>query len=218
MRELLIDGLSSAASDLGYTYRDSVIKSHCQELLLRLELNLTDSEITLEAVKWAISELQCIEDDQWSDDGGGSSSSGPRINLARWRIMLIEAGGRMDETEPNFGSQSTRARVGKFVFSTALKEAVMSAAGGGAGRRMAELIDARLELPDCVHLTKLISHCLLVSMDQTPTTVVRASIGSSVETSDWMWLHRFLVRTIIWDNSYTVLDWLVGYMTASRVS
>ncbi|KAL3687833.1 hypothetical protein R1sor_014142 [Riccia sorocarpa] len=218
MREIVAD----AAPDLGYSYRDSVIHSHCQDWLLRLELNLTDSEISLEAVKWAISELQWMEEQDLlssSADGGGESTD-LRVDLSTWRVMLIDAGGRMDETETSSGSEM-RDRVGKFIFSDDLKEAVLSAAGGEAGRRMEERIDARLDIPDCVFLTKLISHCLLVSMDQSPSNSVLASLGSydgNGETSDWMWLHKFFVRTILpgSDSGYNSLDWLVAYMTASR--
>ncbi|KAG6556133.1 hypothetical protein Mapa_002074 [Marchantia paleacea] len=264
MREVGVDS-HLPAPDLGYSFGHSVIHKLCQEWLLQVELDLTNSKITYGAVKWAISELQRMEENDWysgddsldigssssrSDDVGewnsgssrlpsdsmnavrrrdrftaGNGEESPRIDLVNWRNLLIAAGGCREE--PDQGGLSIegdkRARVTKFSFSSALKEALIAAEGGMAGGRMAERINSRFELPECVFLTKLVSQCLLVSLDQTPcsdTCAALASTRNEEQNSDWMWLHRWFVRTLIPgtgnDSSYDALDWLVAHMTASR--
>ncbi|BBN08975.1 hypothetical protein Mp_4g16090 [Marchantia polymorpha subsp. ruderalis] len=264
MREVGVES-HLPASDLGYSFGHSVTHKLCQEWLLQIELDLTNSRITYGAVKWAISELQRMEDNDWysgddSVDRGSSSSrsddvgewnsgssrlpsdsvnagwgrdqfsaengvEGARIDLVDWRNLLIAAGGCREE--PDHGDLNNegdrRARVTKFSFSSALKEALIAAEGGKAGGRMAERINSRFELPECVFLTKLVSQCLLVSLDQTPSSDTCAALTSARNeepNADWMWLHRWFVRTLIpgagSDSCYDALDWLVAHMTASR--
>ncbi|KAG6556132.1 hypothetical protein Mapa_002073 [Marchantia paleacea] len=326
MREVGVDNIFPVPEE-GFFWSHSSHSSihyNCQKRLLDLELNLSSSLITFEALQWAIGELERIEeqrhfpglgDDASEDKADGTpgsrvvakdlygdkgddrvgtqtqdsglvgairgllsasvdgekneaASSGfkagreisdelPRHggknygsadeltggDFNNWRNRLASGVKRKSDEEESSYDGEKRARVREYQLSKALKDAVISAVDGEAGKQMSHRINSRLEVPECVFLTNLVSHCLLVSLDQVPTDDVREALaltttgasgaGSSIagtgyarvenpDSREWMWLHRWFVRNLLpWaanDTFHATLDWLVAYMTASQSS
>ncbi|BBN08972.1 hypothetical protein MPTK1_4g16060 [Marchantia polymorpha subsp. ruderalis] len=325
MREVGADNKFPAPEE-GFFWSHSSIHYNCQKRLLDLELNLSSSIITFEALQWAIGELERIEEqrhfpefgDDATDDkadgapgsrvlakdlygekgeervgtqtqdcglvgairgllsasldgekieaassgfsagrevsdelprhGGkndGSADELTRGDFSNWRNRLNLASGykrKSGEEESSYDGEK-RARFREYQLSKALKDAVLSAVDGEAGKQMSQRINSRLEVPECVFLSNLVSHCLLVSLDQVPTDNVREALALTIpgasgawnsipgsgyaraensDARDWMWLHRWFVRNLLpWaanDTFHASLDWLVAYMTASQSS
>ncbi|KAL3687834.1 hypothetical protein R1sor_014143 [Riccia sorocarpa] len=155
-------------------------------------------------------------------------------DLENWRDQL-NLSGRSKRKSPvgQFGIDGEkRAKVREF--PTDLRDAVISAVEGEAGNQMSQRISSRLKLSECVSLTGLITQCLVVSLDQTPADSARGAVSrtspsvlegvqSGTETGsccESLWLHRWLVRSILHggvkSTLHAKLDWLVAYLCASH--
>ncbi|CAM6096311.1 unnamed protein product [Calypogeia fissa] len=243
MREVGVDGLFASPG------LQIPISSHCEKRLLDVELDLTNSVTTLEAVQWAICELQRMElqelysvpsdhlDDGVADGFLGRSTTGkednpdsengtedpavatrsgigltqndthadepikkrtevdgsPRypkqqhhhtenrskVEVRNWRQLFKATGKRKSDEEDSGSEGGKRTKASESSSQTTKKEILfVEADHGEAGKRMAERISARLVVPECIFLTNLVSHCLLVSMDQVPPLSIQEALAS----------------------------------------
>lgn len=95
-----------------------------------------------------------------------------------------------------------------------LEEAVRRADSGKAGIRMAQIVGIWIGRRQCHALVHLISHCLCKSRDQVSPFSNKSDKGG-VES---LWLHNWLVREVMQNNSSThrsPLDWLIAHLTAA---